>query len=371
MEAFVCQSTVLDPTSQPSSQPSRQPTVRISSSLKNGLVAYYPFDGNANDNSGNGNHGILRGGVSLVADRFGQSNNAYNFDGTSACIEVPGQQFNFISNMSVSLWVKPFSSQPNTWNRLLDKGSWNRTYAPGGWTVQQFDNHLNSYIFIAPPSPFTNSIQFNSNQWNHLGMTKNGKIVKAFMNGNLDFTTELSGSANLVSTGNMPLLIGCNNGHYTIPASFLDTLYKGALDEIMIYDRVLTATEMIQLSVFDSPTSQPSRQPSSKPSSQPTRKPSSQPSIQPSSRPTRQPTTKPSRQPTCRPTSQPSRRPSNQPSSQPTSQPSRQPTSQPTQQPTTKPSKQPTSVPSTQPSCRPSNQPSTQPSGQPSSQPTV
>lgn len=46
----------------------------------NGLVAYYPFNGNANDQTINGNHGIVSG-ATLTADRFGNPNNAYHFDG--------------------------------------------------------------------------------------------------------------------------------------------------------------------------------------------------------------------------------------------------------------------------------------------------
>jgi hypothetical protein len=49
--------------------------------LTNGLVAYYPFDGNANDASGNGNNGTLFGSAALGADRFGNSN---------ACLALPG-----------------------------------------------------------------------------------------------------------------------------------------------------------------------------------------------------------------------------------------------------------------------------------------
>jgi len=47
-------------------------------SLTDGLVAYYPFDGNANDASGNGNHGTTHG-VTLTTDRFGNANGAYYF----------------------------------------------------------------------------------------------------------------------------------------------------------------------------------------------------------------------------------------------------------------------------------------------------
>ncbi len=45
-----------------------------------GLVAYYPFNGNANDQSGNGNNGTVFGAI-LTLDRFGNSNSAYSFDG--------------------------------------------------------------------------------------------------------------------------------------------------------------------------------------------------------------------------------------------------------------------------------------------------
>ncbi|CAN5664572.1 hypothetical protein BH11BAC1_BH11BAC1_00100 [soil metagenome] len=47
----------------------------------NGLVAWYPFTGNANDSSGNANDGTVYNAV-LTADRFGTSNSAYHFDWT-------------------------------------------------------------------------------------------------------------------------------------------------------------------------------------------------------------------------------------------------------------------------------------------------
>src|SRR5450432_4011795 len=49
--------------------------------LNNGLIAYYPFNGNANDATGNGNNGIPMNGVQLTTDRFGNPNSAYLFDG--------------------------------------------------------------------------------------------------------------------------------------------------------------------------------------------------------------------------------------------------------------------------------------------------
>ena len=53
-----------------------------------GLVAYYPFNGNANDESGNGNDGIVQG-ATLTADKFSNQESAYQFDGENDYIELP------------------------------------------------------------------------------------------------------------------------------------------------------------------------------------------------------------------------------------------------------------------------------------------
>ena len=53
----------------------------------NGLVGWWPFNGNANDESGNGNNGTVNGST-LTTDRFGNSNSSYNFNGTSNYIRI-------------------------------------------------------------------------------------------------------------------------------------------------------------------------------------------------------------------------------------------------------------------------------------------
>jgi hypothetical protein len=70
------------------------------------LVAYYPFNGNANDESGNGNHGTVSGAL-LVADRFGQANRAYAFDGIDDYIRISNQpDLNFQQAITISFWMK-------------------------------------------------------------------------------------------------------------------------------------------------------------------------------------------------------------------------------------------------------------------------
>ena len=70
----------------------------------NGLVGWWPFNGNANDESGNGNHGTVNGAM-LTSDRNGEGNKAYSFDGINDNIGL-GNFFNYTS-FSISMWIKP------------------------------------------------------------------------------------------------------------------------------------------------------------------------------------------------------------------------------------------------------------------------
>ena len=73
--------------------------------LNDGLVAYYPFNGNANDESGNGNNGIVYG-ATLAVDRYGKPNGAYYFDGSSNYIKVPHKEIlNIQNSLSIVSWV--------------------------------------------------------------------------------------------------------------------------------------------------------------------------------------------------------------------------------------------------------------------------
>ncbi|MBK7429462.1 MAG: hypothetical protein IPI62_00575 [Bacteroidetes bacterium] len=79
----------------------------------NGLVGWWPFNGNANDESGNGNSGTVNG-ATLVNDRYGNPSKAYNFNGINNFIEIPHSSSLVFpaSTQSISFWLN-LPSIPN------------------------------------------------------------------------------------------------------------------------------------------------------------------------------------------------------------------------------------------------------------------
>ncbi len=75
---------------------------------KDGLVGWWPFNGNANDESGNGNHGTVNG-ATLTTDRYGKVNCAYSFDGDKDYIDIGNSNTlkRFKTNFTISAWIKP------------------------------------------------------------------------------------------------------------------------------------------------------------------------------------------------------------------------------------------------------------------------
>jgi len=73
--------------------------------VKDGLVACYPFNGNANDASGNGNNGTVNS-ATLTTDRFGYTDSAYQFNGKDSFILVPDATILNPATQTISVWVK-------------------------------------------------------------------------------------------------------------------------------------------------------------------------------------------------------------------------------------------------------------------------
>ncbi|MGZ5254993.1 MAG: hypothetical protein ACXWV4_11635, partial [Flavitalea sp.] len=105
--------------------------------LGQGLIAYFPFNGNANDISGNGNNGIPLNGVQPTTDRFGVANSAYYFDGINDYIRVPyASGMNPSNAISIALY---FNSEQASVQTLIGKIS----YTNGNGTQFQVATNFN------------------------------------------------------------------------------------------------------------------------------------------------------------------------------------------------------------------------------------
>src|SRR5258705_3368867 len=92
--------------------------------LEKGLVAYYPFDGNFNDQSGNNHHPVFRN-AKLTKDRTGKSNAACSFNGKDQYIQIADHKdFHFRNGFSITTWVmvKGFYEGKCHGNRIVMKG---------------------------------------------------------------------------------------------------------------------------------------------------------------------------------------------------------------------------------------------------------
>jgi hypothetical protein len=100
--------------------PTETPTPLVTQQFsQDDLDAYYPFEGNAADASGNHNDGTLYG-PTLTSDRFGRANSAYSFDGEDDYILVPdSDSLEFTADFSLTLWLQPHIDDKPTSDFLL------------------------------------------------------------------------------------------------------------------------------------------------------------------------------------------------------------------------------------------------------------
>jgi hypothetical protein len=197
-----------------------------------GLVAHYPFNANANDESTNSNNGTVNG-ATLTEDRFGNTSSAYSFDGIDDFIALP----NFPSTpvLSVSLWVKRISNIDTV--QLWDNGG------AGGGYVEAGIRLLIDNIEIG--------------RWQH--QHTNEEIIQGWFNIVAVYTpdsTMMYIDGQLISVENtnstLPNIMTVNGvnqlGRYRTPQLVNNLrLFKGQLDDVRFYNKILTSEEINSL----------------------------------------------------------------------------------------------------------------------------
>jgi hypothetical protein len=214
-----------------------------------GLVGYWPFNGNANDESGNGNNGNVNG-ATLTTDRFGNENSAYSFNGTNGFINV-ANSLSLSPTNSISLcgWIK--SRSTNFFDRIINKS---HNVAQNYATYQLITR--NASLSATPGFTLrfgTGNSQLSSDYlysgdnignvyfdiWQFIVGTWDGTAMKFYQNGILISSTARTG---LLNYTNGDLQFGKGLGGTGLPQ-----FYEGEIDDIGIWNRALTQQEITNL----------------------------------------------------------------------------------------------------------------------------
>ena len=213
----------------------------------NGLVGWWPFNGNANDESGNGNNGTVNG-ATLTTDRFGQVGNAYSFDGISNDISVQHNSSLNILPVSISVWFKTSISQPN--KMLVNKYA---CQSQNGYSFRLNSNKpsafyfsnssgTSNYLSLDPIS--TNFSSLNDNSWHNGTIIIEPDSVKLYIDGILLNSDTVNGVLSVTST-----IENLRFGSYPQNICFgpQNFFYDGQIDDIGIWNRALTQQEITDL----------------------------------------------------------------------------------------------------------------------------
>lgn len=216
----------------------------LAQDLTSDLVICMPMDGNANDLSGNNNHGVVSAAI-LTADRFGNSNSAYHFNGTNSYISVVNNnslaEIEANDELTISAWCK-VSAWYQNYNVFSIVNKYN-TVSDYGWDFNLQNSSTNGIMFIPNYPQNSNQYTFTANnsmvfnQWHFyaISFSKSNQQCKLFKDGVL-LNTVNTNSLSLENT-NSYLYIGYS------PAG-PNEFSNGDIDDLKLFSRALTELEI-------------------------------------------------------------------------------------------------------------------------------
>jgi len=190
------------------------------------IIGYYPFNGDARDMTLQGNDGLVNG-AKLIADRFGESNSAYSFDGVKSGIRIPfSEKLNLgeSQTLSISVWIKPRDINPGCiLLRNLDYGlKWNGMQGP-----------VTYYAGLNGGYPNSSRDKWRSDKWYHLVMIQAENKLSIYVNGELDAYVS---KVRKTTTKTEDIYLGKH--------PYFWGAYAGAIDDLVIYKRALNEYEI-------------------------------------------------------------------------------------------------------------------------------
>jgi len=202
--------------------------------LDSGLVAYYPFNGNANDESGNNNHGVVNGAI-LTMDRLSNDSSAYEFDGTASYISIPNSLTLQSPTTELSqvawMYIYSWSLVGSQFGPILMKSN-------SGTNAFQYRMSVGSNGINTAINNWDNAVSvadtLNFNEWYMVASTLKNDTVKCYVNGLFIGKGVLTGPIN---SDSRPLEIGRD-----VPG--LTEVFNGKIDEVRVYNRALNDLEI-------------------------------------------------------------------------------------------------------------------------------
>ena len=212
----------------------------------NGLVGWWPFNGNANDESGNNNNGTVNG-ATLTADRFGNAGKAYGFDGVDDFIEIIHHPSLNLPNGTINLW---FKTNSNNRMCLFNKANFNDAsnenynatlnyFSPGVSGIGYFSKYNSNCLPGFGWFGAANSLNFSDGTYHMISCITSSTSIQIFVDAILQ-SSIAAPNAQADTCSNSNLRIGQNWTNYLEP-------YIGDMDDIAIYNRALSPTEITQL----------------------------------------------------------------------------------------------------------------------------
>jgi hypothetical protein len=217
----------------------------------NGLVGWWPFNGNANDESGNGNNGTVNG-ATLTTDRFGNANKAYSFDGVDDKITVNHNQSLNCLPITINCWIylNDFPQESGIINKYFNQST-------NGYGISIIDGTEGQKIHPFYFKDFNNNIVegngqgyidfddvFNNSSWRNIIFTVNSIKGELFIDGIKKTDLNWQGLNGLTTS-----LSNLYFGWYENPGNVPNTTgyFKGKIDDIGIWNRALTECEIQDL----------------------------------------------------------------------------------------------------------------------------
>jgi hypothetical protein len=199
-----------------------------------GLAAYYPFNGNANDESENDYHGIVNGAI-LTEDRFGDPNKAYQFDGSSNYIRL-GSDFDYPSR-TINLWF--YANIIDEIERHIYISD--NPQLLNGFTQIKIKEYFGKKLIRSsagiPGGVAEGNSEVSEKEWYMITLVVDESSTRHYLNGILigEFGRSNSSSYNGVTSA----LLGTSR--------VFDRYFDGKIDDVRIYARALSESEIKQL----------------------------------------------------------------------------------------------------------------------------